>query len=389
MGGKERLIGLTQADLKGKGLRRIEPTGEYASRIADELKGVIFGQDAACERISPIILRAEHALNDVGKPLGSVLLLGPTGVGKTEMARAISKYFFQHDPEKAKDRILFIDCSEFQQEHDVKKLTGSPNSYVGYGDKLKLDPEWLMSYDRSIIVFDEVEKAHPSFHQLLLGILGDGRLTATTTMNTPGGRGTMPIEMDFSNTFFVLTSNIGAASIQDVVQDRQIGFHPPAIETADKHKLIEKAALYELGRVFRHKPELLGRVDEIIVFEPLEDEAVYEKIVDKFTDEFNCANDEIWVDKIKVKKNEQGEITETKKFRELKRPRIAPYLALTKEAKLLLVAARDKRYGARDIKREFQKLTAQIAGLIGDRLVDEEKFVIAGVEDGQLAFYTD
>lgn len=387
----ERLLHLNHAGVAGN-LQRIEPSGNVQRDIADLLKGTVFGQDKAMDELSRILARASAGIHDPNKPMGSVVLLGPTGVGKTETARAIGNVLLG-DKEEAKKRTLFIDCGDFTQEHDVKKIQGAPHSYVGYGDDTMISAQWLASYQPGVIVVDEIEKAHPSFYKVLLSMLGDGRITVNTPYMSDQGMKRGPIEFSLENVFFVITSNLGAQEIQRLVEGRTIGFGPQHKET-DLHSAIEKSSRAELEKHFRNNPEFLGRIDAIVTYEPISDPEVYTRIVDKFTGQFNENNGEQFAlvstlyDSGKKDKQDKP-IMRTRKENQKVRDRIAPYMALTQEAKELLIerGTKDKRYGARDIKRSFELLTTEIAELMADDIVGGEDAIVVSAQNGLFEFY--
>jgi ATP-dependent Clp protease ATP-binding subunit ClpC len=214
----------------------------------------VVGQEQAVKAVAEAIRRARAGIKDPKRPVGSFIFLGPTGVGKTELARTLAEYLFGEE-----DAMIRVDMSEFQERHTVSRLVGAPPGYVGYEEAGQLT-EQVRRRPYSVVLFDEIEKAHPDVFNTMLQILDDGRLTDAQ------GR-----TVNFENTVIIMTSNVGS---QHLVSDRQFGF--TAKEGVDFRET-ERRAREALERSFR--PEFLNRVDEIIVFQPLTKENVLE-IVD-------------------------------------------------------------------------------------------------------------
>jgi ATP-dependent Clp protease ATP-binding subunit ClpB len=211
--------------------------------LEDELHKRVIGQDEAVEAVAQAVIRARSGLNDPNRPIGSFIFLGPTGVGKTELARALAQFLFDDD-----HAMIRIDMSEYQEKHTVARLVGAPPGYVGYEEGGQLT-EAVRRRPYSVLLFDEIEKAHADVFNLMLQILDDGRLT--------DGQGRT---VDFKNTIVIMTSNIGSHRILEYR-----GLH----EGGD-YELMKLAVVDEMRKAFR--PEFLNRVDETIVFHALTEE---------------------------------------------------------------------------------------------------------------------
>jgi ATP-dependent Clp protease ATP-binding subunit ClpB len=210
------------------------------AHLEDVLRTRVVGQDAALEVVANAVRRSRAGLQDPNRPIGSFIFLGPTGVGKTETARALAEFLF--DDENAMVR---LDMSEYMEKHAVSRLIGAPPGYVGYEEGGQLT-ERVRRRPYSVVLFDEIEKAHPDVFNVLLQILDDGRLTDSQ------GR-----TVDFRNTVILMTSNIGSQHILE-----QAG--------SGDWEAIERTVLAEMRRYFR--PEFINRVDDIVVFQPLSKE---------------------------------------------------------------------------------------------------------------------
>ena len=239
-------------------------------KLDESLKKRVIGQDEAVDALARAIKRARVGLKDEKRPIGSFMLLGPTGVGKTELTKALAQNLFGNE-----NAMIRFDMSEYMESHSVSKLIGSPPGYVGYDDGGQLT-ERVRRKPYSIVLFDEIEKAHPDVFNMLLQILEDGRLTDSN------GR-----VVNFKNTVIIMTSNAGA---RNIVENHSIGFATK--ETAKKdYEKTKNQVMSELKKIFR--PEFLNRLDEIIVFKKLNEQSI-EKItklmVDEFTNRANARN---------------------------------------------------------------------------------------------------
>ncbi|MGH7440977.1 MAG: ATP-dependent Clp protease ATP-binding subunit, partial [Polyangiaceae bacterium] len=273
---------------------------EKLLHMEDELKKRVVGQDAAVEAVANAVRRSRAGLGDPNRPIGSFLFLGPTGVGKTELARALAEFLFDDDR-----AMIRLDMSEYMEKHAVSRLIGAPPGYVGYEEGGQLtEPVRRRPY--AVVLFDEVEKAHGDVWNVLLQVLDDGRLT--------DGQGRT---VDFKNTILVLTSNVGSAQIQAIGERA-------GISVDDRRDLTRRAVLDEVRKVFR--PEFINRLDDMVVFNRLEPEQL-RVIVDIHLRRFASR---------------------------LERRDLA--LEVTDRAKdFLAEAGWDAQYGARPLKRAIQK----------------------------------
>lgn len=235
---------------------------EKLKNLDIELKKRVIGQDEAVDSLSRAIKRARVGLQNENRPIGSFMFLGPTGVGKTELTKALAENLFGNETQ-----MIRLDMSEFMESHSISKLIGSPPGYVGYDEGGQLT-EQVRRKPYSIVLFDEIEKAHPDVFNMLLQILDDGRLTDST------GR-----TVSFKNTVIIMTSNAGA---RNIVEHHSIGFMSKEDSKKDYEKTKDEV-MGELKKIFR--PEFLNRLDDIIVFKKLSSESI-EKITKLMLDEF-------------------------------------------------------------------------------------------------------
>jgi ATP-dependent Clp protease ATP-binding subunit ClpB len=220
----------------------VEEEADKLLKMEDYLHSRVIGQDRAVKAVSDAVRRSRAGLNNPNQPLGSFIFLGSTGVGKTELAKALAEFLFDTE-----DSLIRIDMSEYMEKHAVAKLIGAPPGYVGYDEGGQLT-EKVRRKPYSVVLFDEIEKAHPDVFNILLQMLDDGRLTDSK------GR-----TVSFKNTVVIMTSNVGSSLIQEEFEK-----HGASAETMEK---LEKLLSKELGNYFR--PEFLNRIDDIIVFHPL------------------------------------------------------------------------------------------------------------------------
>ena len=289
------------AQAEGKRLVNMSPT----------LKGEIIGQDNAIDKITKAIQRNRIGLKDPNKPIGTFMFLGPTGVGKTHLAKKLAEYLFD-----SADNLIRVDMSEFMEKFTVSRLVGAPPGYVGYEEGGQLT-EKVRRRPYSIVLLDEIEKAHPDVFNILLQVMDEGRLTDSF------GR-----KVDFKNTIIIMTSNVGTRQLKEFGSG--IGFNTQKIDKEYSHSVLQKA----LNKAF--SPEFLNRVDDIIIFDSLDKEAIF-KIID--------------IELVGFLKR----ITE-----------LGYTLKISDEAKTFIAEkGYDVQYGARPLKRAIQKyLEDELAELI-------------------------
>ena len=306
-------IGEIVASWTGIPVKRLaEEESERLMKMEDVLHMRVIGQDEAVKAVSKAIRRGRVGLKDPKRPVGSFIFLGPTGVGKTELSKALAESIFGDE-----NAMIRIDMSEYMEKHSVSRLVGSPPGYVGYEEGGQLT-EKVRRKPYSVILFDEIEKAHPDVFNMLLQILDDGRLTDSQ------GR-----VVDFRNTVIIMTSNVGARLI---TEPKRMGF-AAGNETAKNYEDMKGNVMGELKRTFR--PEFLNRIDEIIVFHPLDEEHI-KKIVGLMIDTL-------------AKRLKQNEIV----------------IEVTDDVKTFLAQKGfDQLYGARPLRRSIQSL-------VEDRLAEE------------------
>ena len=294
--------------------------------LDDALHKRVIGQDEAVTKISEAILRSKAGVEDPNKPIGSFMFLGPTGVGKTELAKSLAQNLFDDE-----SNIVRIDMSEYMEKFSVSRLIGAPPGYVGYDEGGQLT-EAVRRKPYSVVLFDEIEKAHPDVFNVLLQVLDDGRITDSQ------GR-----TVNFKNTILIMTSNIGSSYLLEGIDD-----------DGNIKEENEKMVMDDLKNHFR--PEFLNRLDEIIMFKPLTKDNIA-GIVDLVIDELN----------VRLKE------------KELK-------VELTDKAKdLVIESGYDPVYGARPLKRFIQKNVETLAAktiLEGDISLGET--LVFDVKDDKL-----
>jgi len=309
-------------------------------QMEDELGEAIVGQEEAIEAISKAVRRARAGLKDPRRPIGSFIFLGPTGVGKTELTKALAGFLFGSE-----DALIQLDMSEFMERHSVSRLVGAPPGYVGYEDAGQLT-EALRRRPYSIVVFDEIEKAHPEAHNMLLQIMEEGHLSDAR------GR-----TVDFRNALIVMTSNVGADMIK---RQTSIGFDVKRDQDLDEklvYQEMRKKLLDSLKRVFR--PEFINRVDAVIVFRALSIESIKEIV-------------QLELDKVSLRLEEHAIV-----------------ISITPEAlEMLAEMGYDPEMGARPLRRVIQQ---NIEDTLSDSLLagefEDGDTIVIDVVDDEISLY--
>ena len=293
--------------------RLTESEAARLGKLEDVLHKRVIGQEEAVSAVARAVRRGRVGLKDPKRPIGSFLFLGPTGVGKTEVSKALAEAVFGNE-----DAMVRVDMSEYMEKHSVSKMIGSPPGYVGHEDGGQLS-EKVRRNPFSVILFDEIEKAHPDVFNILLQVLDDGHITDSQ------GR-----KVDFKNTIIIMTSNAGA---QSIIEPKKLGFGAKEDEKQD-HELMKNSVMEEVKRIF--KPEFLNRIDETIVFRALNKQDM-KQIISIMTDELarRC------------------------------KAQLQIELVVRESAKTWIVEkAYDRKYGARPLRRKLQEE-------VEDRLAEE------------------
>ncbi|MEO6681351.1 MAG: AAA family ATPase, partial [Ginsengibacter sp.] len=304
--------------------------------LEDELHQRVIGQDEAIEAVADAVRRSSAGLHDPKKPIGSFIFLGTTGVGKTELAKALADYLFDDD-----SMMTRIDMSEYQEKHSVSRLVGAPPGYVGYDEGGQLT-EAVRRKPYSVVLLDEIEKAHPDVFNILLQVLDDGRLTDNK------GR-----VVNFKNTIIIMTSNMGSQIIQTNFED---------VTEANKAEVVEKTKK-EVIDLLRQtiRPEFLNRIDELIMFQPLLINDIKEII-------------KIQLQDLQKQLNRNGVQLEFTDY-------TLSYLAEN---------GFDPQFGARPLKRLIQKqIINQLSKKLLEGSIDKSKPVLVDVFDGVVVFRND
>lgn len=317
-------------------VKMLEEEREKLARMEQELGKRVVGQNEAISRIADVVRRSRAGISDPNRPIGSFMFLGPTGVGKTELTKALAQFMFNDDR-----ALIRVDMSEYMERHSVSKLVGSPPGYVGYDEAGQLT-ESVRHRPYSVVLFDEIEKAHPEVFNILLQVLDEGRLTDNK------GRA-----VNFKNTIIIMTSNLGSQFIDKM---ESVGFSTN--DAARDYLATKDKVLASLKEHFR--PEFLNRVDETIVFDVLSEEAIREIV--------------------KLRTEVVRERLLTKGI----------HLEISEDAYALLAKeGYDPHYGARPLNRIIQsKILNPVATHIIANSVSAGDTVYVGVKDGQLSIET-
>ena len=308
--------------------RLTENEAEKLSKLENTLHKRVIGQEEAVSAVAKAVKRGRVGLKDPARPIGSFLFLGPTGVGKTEVAKALAEAVFGNE-----DAMIRVDMSEYMEKHSVSKMIGSPPGYVGHEDGGQLS-EKVRRNPFSVILFDEIEKAHPDVFNILLQVLDDGRITDSQ------GR-----TVDFKNTIIIMTSNAGASSI---IEPKRLGFGDMSDEKQD-HELMKNNVMEEVRRIF--KPEFLKRIDETIVFRTLNKDDMKKITALLMKELVKRAEDQLDIE-----------------------------LTVRDSARTYIVEkAYDKKYGARPLKRKIQdEIENRLAeDIINGRIKRGDKVIVS------------
>ena len=316
--------------------RLAESESARLNKLEQTLHKRVIGQDEAVTAVAKSIKRGRVGLKDPKRPIGSFLFLGPTGVGKTELSKALAEALFGDE-----NSMIRVDMSEYMEKHSVAKMIGSPPGYVGHDDGGQLS-EQVRRHPYSVVLFDEIEKAHPDVFNILLQVLDDGHITDSQ------GR-----KVDFSNTVIIMTSNAGA---QSIIDPKKLGFNTKEDASGD-YKRMKSNVMNEIKFIFR--PEFLNRIDEILVFHPLTQEQM-QKIVGLMCKELiKRAKEQLGI-KLTIRDSVKKHIVET---------------------------GMDKKYGARPLRRAVQnQLEDKLAEAILNGEIGRDMEVVAGISKKEIKF---
>ncbi len=319
-------------------LERVPAANLVDSQLGQFLRSCIVGQNEAIEAVCRMYYRAEYGLNEANKPLGSLLFLGPTGVGKTELVEVFAEYLFGPG-----ETPLHIDCAEFQHSHEISKLIGSPPGYLGHREttpylgKMNVEiREDKKKQKRNILLFDEIDKASDALYKLMLGILDKARVTTGDNATT-----------DFSQTFIIMTSNFGS---EELIREHELGFTKDRRTFHDIRRTAEQAARKKL------LPEFFNRLDAVVVFHPLEKPQLYDIL------------------RLEMNKTAQRLFRSTGIF-----PKLVPGAE-----EYLMQDGYDVRYGARHLRRSIERNIVQpiTSALVAGTLAKDSDVYVSRDGDG-------
>ncbi|MEA4817758.1 MAG: ATP-dependent Clp protease ATP-binding subunit [[Clostridium] scindens] len=340
----DRTVAVTEEDIAGvvsqwtkiPVQKLAESESARLNKLEQTLHKRVVGQEEAVSAVAKAIKRGRVGLKDPKRPIGSFLFLGPTGVGKTELSKALAEALFGNE-----DAMIRVDMSEYMEKHSVAKMIGSPPGYVGHDDGGQLS-EQVRRHPYSVILFDESEKAHPDVFNILLQVLDDGHITDSQ------GR-----KVDFCNTVIIMTSNAGA---QAIIDPKKLGFNAKE-DAAGDYKRMKSNVMNEIKLIFR--PEFLNRIDEILVFHPLDKEQM-RKIVSMMCRELaRRAKDQLGI-KLEIRDSVKSHIVET---------------------------GTDKKYGARPLRRAVQnQLEDKLAEALLSGEITRDSEVAVGMSKKEIKF---
>ena len=341
---EDRTVAVTEEDIAGvvsqwtkiPVQKLAESESARLNKLEQTLHKRVVGQEEAVSAVAKAIKRGRVGLKDPKRPIGSFLFLGPTGVGKTELSKALAEALFGNE-----NAMIRVDMSEYMEKHSVAKMIGSPPGYVGHDDGGQLS-EQVRRHPYSVILFDEIEKAHPDVFNILLQVLDDGHITDSQ------GR-----KVDFRNTVIIMTSNAGA---QAIIDPKKLGFNAKE-DAAGDYKRMKSNVMNEIKLIFR--PEFLNRIDEILVFHPLDKEQM-RKIVSMMCRELaRRAKDQLGI-KLDIRDSVKSHIVET---------------------------GTDKKYGARPLRRAVQnQLEDKLAEALLSGEITRDSEVAVGMSKKEIKF---
>ena len=337
----------------------LDPTrlSEKAKSLHDNLTARVVGQPRAIKEVVSVYVPMTVNMHRPGRPLGVLLFMGPTGVGKTETVRAVAKTLLG-----SRDAITRIDCIEYQESHECAKLFGSPPGYVGYNDTPRLAQKVIDKHQTdkvkiNIVLFDEIEKGHARLFDAIMTVLGDGRLTLANGE-----------QVTFENTIIVLTSNLGSAEMRKIIEGQSLGYATKTETREDLDTLLYKASKSAAQKLFR--PEFMNRIDRIIVFRSLSRESL-EKILKIEIDDLHWR---IWESPWRGRVWAKGERPES----------LSVVFRLTDAAtEFIIKEGTSELYGARELNRAVDRFIGfPMASLISTGQIVAKDRIKVDLKDG-------